>query len=128
LSNGLDYPAYNMLDDADDTFSITPATSAIGRLRPTSQESASIFFEISNIERLISPYSLLNDVCVNDGALLLQLHLRTPHTHRCAVLSTWAMAYLRSGSDDGVLWRSIRHTRYWEKDIWVVPIHWQDPY
>lgn len=65
---------------------------------------------------------------MNDGALLLQSHLYTTHSEQCAILPTWAMAYLRQGSDDGALWRSVRYTRYWEKDIWLVPIHWQDPY
>jgi hypothetical protein len=65
---------------------------------------------------------------MNDGALLLQSHFRSAHSDRCAVLSTWVMAYLRSGADDRTLWRSVRYTRYWEKDIWLIPIHWKDPY
>jgi Ulp1 family protease len=116
------------LDDIEDIFSMASTTCAVGRLRPTSRQSASIFFEPSDIARLISPSSRLNDVCMNDGILLLQSHLRTEHSDRCAVLSTWVMRYLRIGSDDGCLWRAVHHTRYWEKDIWIVPIHWQDPY
>lgn len=78
--------------------------------------------------RLISPSSRLNDVCMNDSALLLRPHFHSAHSDRCAVLSTWVMVHLRSGSDNGALWRSVRSTLYWEKDIWLVPVHLKDPY
>ena len=43
---------------------------------------------------------------------------------RPAILSSFAMAQQRDGTslDDG-MWRVNHRSRYWEKDVWIIPIH-----
>lgn len=72
--------------------------------------------------------ALLNDVCMNDGLQLLIRHLEPSHTNQCAVLTTYTMAYIKLDTDDNTIWHSVRHTAYWKKPVWIIPIHLAHPY
>ena len=83
-----------------------------------------IDFQLSDIQRFVSPTAWLNDVCINDGAKLLQLHLNTSQSDMVAIISTLALPTL----EDGALWRTTQHSVYWERNVWIVPIHRFAPY
>jgi hypothetical protein len=85
-------------------------------------------FDPLDLERL-QPTKMLNDVCINGGAALLQDHFSslgngtTTFSQRCAIFSTYDLPRARyQGSEDG-LWRNTYKLKYWEKDIWILPIH-----
>jgi Ulp1 protease family, C-terminal catalytic domain len=71
---------------------------------------------------------MLNDVCINGGAALLQDYFAliddtAAYSRRCAILSTHELPRVRYQALDNDLWRNIRRTIYWEKDVWILPIH-----
>ncbi|KAG0705804.1 hypothetical protein DFH29DRAFT_774590, partial [Suillus ampliporus] len=43
----------------------------------------------------------------------------------CAILSTHDLPRIRYNAPDDVIWRNSSWVCYWEKDIWVLPIHRQ---
>ena len=48
------------------------------------------------------------------------------HRHfaqRCAILSTHTLSQIRYKAIDQQLWRNTRSSSYWEKDVWIIPIH-----
>jgi hypothetical protein len=96
----------------------------ISRPRRLQGHHPKIDFEPSDIQRFASPTEWLNDVCINDGAILLQLHLNTSQSDMIAIISTLALPTLKDDS----LWRIARHSTYWERDLWIVPIHRYAPY
>jgi hypothetical protein len=96
----------------------------ISRPRRLQGHHPKIDFEPSDIQRFASPTEWLNDVCINDGAILLQLHLNTSQSDMIAIISTLALPTLKDDS----LWRIARHSTYWERNLWIVPIHRYAPY
>ncbi|KIM54794.1 hypothetical protein SCLCIDRAFT_136017, partial [Scleroderma citrinum Foug A] len=40
-----------------------------------------------------------------------------------AVLSTHDLPRVRHNAMDDAMWRNTSWTHYWEKDIWILPIH-----
>ncbi|KAG1867477.1 hypothetical protein C8R48DRAFT_771969 [Suillus tomentosus] len=77
-------------------------------------------FEPRDISFLASPTALLNDVCINGCAILLQMAISNPTV---ATFSTHDLPRIRYNATDNMLWRNSSWTRYWEKDVWVLPIH-----
>jgi hypothetical protein len=45
------------------------------------------------------------------------------HTKRCAILSTFDLLRVRYNTTDDSLWRNLKKTKFWERDIWIIPIH-----
>ncbi|KIK15548.1 hypothetical protein PISMIDRAFT_39624, partial [Pisolithus microcarpus 441] len=41
----------------------------------------------------------------------------------CAILSTHDLPHIRFNAEDDTLWRNPSWTRFWEKSIWILPIH-----
>ncbi|KIK10555.1 hypothetical protein PISMIDRAFT_36942, partial [Pisolithus microcarpus 441] len=41
----------------------------------------------------------------------------------CAILSTHNLPHIPFNAEDDVLWRNLSWTRFWEKPIWILPIH-----
>lgn len=76
----------------------------------------------------MNPEAMLNDTCMNDGLQLLLSHLHPEHADRCAIFSTYTMTYVKQEADDRSLWRDVRHSIYWEKAVWIIPVHLQHPY
>ncbi|TFK61292.1 hypothetical protein BDN72DRAFT_863712 [Pluteus cervinus] len=90
-----------------------------------------IGFSSSDLQRLESPTALLNDVCINGGSRLLQAMLLSssayaPTVNRCAILTTWDLPRIREDCADEVLWRSTRGSLFWERDVWILPVHRPD--
>ena len=90
---------------------------------PTCRE---ITFSPEDIARIRDPCAWLNDDCVNGCAQLLALHFGMTNVDggHPTINSSFAMAQQRDGQslDDGV-WRVNHRTRYWESDVWIIPIH-----
>ena len=93
-------------------------------LRHLQFENRKISFSPSDIERFASPMAWLNDVCINDSAILLLSHLNPTQSKNIAIISTLAL----SGLDDGALWRLVWHSSFWQKNLWLVPINCTEPY
>jgi hypothetical protein len=86
-----------------------------------------------DLARLSCPTAHLNDVCLNGGAIVLQEYfscstsLCADKSKRCAILSTYDLVRIRYRAADNELWRNLRHTFFWTKDIWILPIHRTTP-
>ncbi|KAJ7774618.1 hypothetical protein DFH07DRAFT_865897 [Mycena maculata] len=85
--------------------------------------------EASDLARIQSPTGRLNGHLINGiAASLLSYHSHptcpyTEHASLCAVFSTYDLPRVRYNSSDDELWRNIAPTRYWEKSLWIIPIH-----
>ncbi|KAI0701749.1 hypothetical protein C8Q76DRAFT_633393 [Earliella scabrosa] len=86
-----------------------------------------LVFSPLDIDRL-RPERWLNDDCVNGCAQLLVLHFGASNAGgNIAILHSFTMAQHRNGtSTDQAVWNSSRTARYWEKDIWIIPVHKPD--
>ncbi len=85
-------------------------------------------FDESDLRRLDSPHALLNDICVNGIAHFLQEIYKCNPTHHhqsqhCAIFSTHDLVRIRYKASDDNLWRAVSKIKYWEKTIWIFPIH-----
>ncbi|KAG1892711.1 hypothetical protein F4604DRAFT_1565355 [Suillus subluteus] len=45
----------------------------------------------------------------------------------CAILSTHDLPRIRYNASDEILWRNTSWTLFWEKDVWILPIHRPSP-
>ncbi|KAG0695531.1 hypothetical protein DFH29DRAFT_879985 [Suillus ampliporus] len=79
-------------------------------------------FDPKDIKLLCSPTACLNDVCINSCAALLYSELKTP-TLSCTIFSTHDLPHIRYNAPDDMVWWNVSWTCYWEKDVWVLPIH-----
>ncbi|KAJ7349923.1 hypothetical protein DFH08DRAFT_648893, partial [Mycena albidolilacea] len=82
------------------------------------------------LDRLHAPAGRLNGEILNGtAAALLNLfdnptsRLYTPSATGCALLNTYDLHRTRFNAPDTVLWEHLSHTRYWEKPVWVIPVH-----
>ncbi|KII90983.1 hypothetical protein PLICRDRAFT_67778, partial [Plicaturopsis crispa FD-325 SS-3] len=105
----------------------TPFELCSSRILGADNNSRGACFEPSDLRILASPTARLNDNCMNGGARLLHSLSSAPNASRCAILSTFELVRIRDKSTDDVLWRNIRRSSYWLKDIWIVPIHRTSP-
>lgn len=88
-----------------------------------------ISLETSDIDRIQSHTGRLTGFAVNGLAAALLNMLGDPespdtrHANRCAVLSTYDLRRVRYKASDDELWRHLHRTKYWDKQIWLIPIH-----
>ncbi|KAJ7583723.1 hypothetical protein C8J56DRAFT_1054242 [Mycena floridula] len=94
----------------------SPSTPWDDATAPRRIPKSTIDFGREDLEILVTPDRWLNSGCINGLAALLQLHIRS--RFHC-ILSSWA---LTCTADVG-LWNLTWHQCYWEKDIWIIPIH-----
>ena len=92
------------------------------------QDLRKTVFEAKDIAIFRSPTGRLNDVCLNGGAALIQDDISSNPLHslssrRCAILSTFDLPRVRFKTPDADLWRNLRQSQYWTKDVWILPIH-----
>jgi Ulp1 family protease len=82
-------------------------------------------FEPKDIKILASPTALLNDSLINGCAVLLYLDSlqASPAVQQYAILSTHDLPRIRYNASDDMLWCNISRTKYWAKDVWIIPIH-----
>lgn len=82
------------------------------------------------MDRFRSDRAMLNDACINSGAALLQELWSRPgdvseqSSRRCAVFSTFDLLMARYHVLTRDIYRRTKNLEYWNKDIWVLPIHW----
>ncbi|KAJ7091547.1 hypothetical protein B0H15DRAFT_778059, partial [Mycena belliarum] len=75
------------------------------------------------------PTGRLNGFGLNGVAASLQRVYSDPFSptkafaDQCAVLSTYDLPCVRYKGSDPDLWRRVAHTQYWEKPLWLIPIH-----
>ncbi|KAF7377130.1 hypothetical protein MSAN_00132000 [Mycena sanguinolenta] len=71
----------------------------------------------------------LNNYCLNGVAAVLHRLFSNPsaqtapHTNCCAVLSTLNLMRVRYKASDDTIWKFLSPTSYWDKSIWLIPIH-----
>ncbi|KZP28753.1 hypothetical protein FIBSPDRAFT_728861 [Athelia psychrophila] len=102
-------------DTYDDDDIIETASAAISWAVPT-----------DTFQRFLSPTALLNGDSLNGAATLLHRQLLDGDVIAAtsvAILSTHDLVRARFGSPDEQLWRSTKHTEYWAKPVWILPIH-----
>ncbi|KAG1837517.1 hypothetical protein DFJ58DRAFT_718872 [Suillus subalutaceus] len=93
------------------------------RIRPSHDGIPRLEFDPKEIGILSSPTACLNDTCINNCAILLWCSQLNTSAARCAILSTHDLPRIRYNAPDDNIWRHTMWIRYWEKDIWVLPIH-----
>ncbi|KAG2104753.1 uncharacterized protein F5147DRAFT_775574 [Suillus discolor] len=93
------------------------------RIRPSHDGIPRLLFEPKDIGILSSPTACLNDICINNCAILLWCSQLNTSTTQCAMLSTHDLPHIHYNAPDDIIWRHTSWIRYWEKDIWVLPIH-----
>ncbi|KAK6992139.1 hypothetical protein R3P38DRAFT_3409057 [Favolaschia claudopus] len=75
------------------------------------------------------PTGRLNGFGLNGCAASLLNINRAPYSptkasaDRCAVFSTYDLGLVRFKGSDPDLWRHISPTEYWDKPVWLIPIH-----
>lgn len=76
-----------------------------------------------------SPTARLNDICLNGIASLLYHHFsqQTMPTYdssrRCALFTTFDLPMIQYNASDQELWRRTHHLEYWNRALWILPIH-----
>ncbi|KAJ7575225.1 hypothetical protein C8J56DRAFT_1063775 [Mycena floridula] len=60
--------------------------------------------------------------CLNSLMLLFQVISSSPAAKRTAIFTSFVFMYALQRDDDA-LWRNSKDTRFWEKDVWIFPIH-----
>lgn len=86
-------------------------------------------FDPPDIDRLRSSTAMLNDVCINSTAALLQQlwsqhgNVSEQYSRRCAIFSTFDLIMVRYNCPLKDIYRRTAKIQYWNKDIWILPIH-----
>ncbi|KAG1887308.1 hypothetical protein F4604DRAFT_1917113 [Suillus subluteus] len=98
----------------------TPPT----RVRPAQDGFPYQVFEPRDQSFLAQPTARLNDTCINGCAALLYSEILTnSHVQPCAIFSTHDLPRIRYKASDEILWRNTAWTSFWDKDVWILPIH-----
>ncbi|KAF7367143.1 hypothetical protein MSAN_00974000 [Mycena sanguinolenta] len=89
--------------------------------------------EVADLQRIATPTGRLNGFGLNGVAAALQSFIghstygdtagTVASAAACAVLSTYDLPRVRYKEGDDVLWKHVSPTRYWEKKLWLLPIH-----
>lgn len=84
---------------------------------------------VPDLLRLQQPHGLMSDDCINTGAqvLLRQLGTGAVREGDVVIFSTRIMSMYRAKIDDNTIWRDCYKSRFWEKNVWVLPIHHRSP-
>ncbi|KAJ8469462.1 hypothetical protein ONZ45_g16881 [Pleurotus djamor] len=83
--------------------------------------SRNLGFDKTDLERLMDPYGWLNAACIN--SLNLHLSLAIPTAPDYAIFDTYALVHVANKINDEAMWESISNTRFWEKTVFIIPIH-----
>ncbi|KAJ6494212.1 hypothetical protein C8R45DRAFT_824346 [Mycena sanguinolenta] len=89
--------------------------------------------DLPDLQRIATPTGRLNSFGLNGVAAALQSFIghsthgniagTVPTAAACAVLSTYDLTRVRYKAADDEVWRHASPTRYWEKKLWLLPIH-----
>ena len=72
---------------------------------------------------LANPTGCLNDMCINGCIRLLLSLIKPSDSDHFAIFSTHDLLRIQHDACDDSLWRGTRHTMFWSKDTWIIPIH-----
>ncbi|KAJ7745942.1 hypothetical protein DFH07DRAFT_748628, partial [Mycena maculata] len=105
-------------------------TSQFDRTVVRTEDHLTQTIAVADLARLRDPTGLLNGFCINGVAAAMQEFL-TQNTDPiaagfarwCAVLSTYDLPRVRYNCCDAELWRALAPTKYWERTVWIVPVH-----
>ncbi|KAJ3554830.1 hypothetical protein NM688_g2903 [Phlebia brevispora] len=98
-----------------------PSVHELARTRAYTFGQNRVFFRARDLAILADPTSQLNDVCINDCAILLREKFRNSRCS-CAVFNTFDINYVRQGSPER-LRKAAERTEYWKYDLWIIPLH-----
>ncbi|OSD07573.1 hypothetical protein PYCCODRAFT_1403249 [Trametes coccinea BRFM310] len=100
-------------------------TSEATLVIPAAENFERILLPPQELRRLDRHNAWLSDDCINGGAQALLRHYGSSSTlgGTPALLSSRVFTLHRDDVDDDRLWRDCCHTRYWTKDVWILPIH-----
>jgi Ulp1 family protease len=92
------------------------------------RQRGSLFFAEEDLHRIYQGKSMLNDTCLNGCAGILKYMFDRHATfaissQRCALFNTHDLVRARYKAQDQDLWRMMSPSQYWEKDVWILPIH-----
>ncbi|OCH93070.1 hypothetical protein OBBRIDRAFT_863019 [Obba rivulosa] len=85
--------------------------------------SVSVSISPEDYQHIADPNGLLTSDCINSCAALLQREFASSKMRQCAIFSTWDADTAALSNDGGMLARSTRYTFFWERNIWLVPLH-----
>ena len=82
-------------------------------------------------ERLHSSHAWLNDDAVNCVSQLIHLRIMEQSyfldtAYDCSVFSTHMVPLASRNVDDFTLWQNCRYTRFWNRPVWIIPVHLPD--
>jgi hypothetical protein len=92
-----------------------------------------IEFCTPSLDRFSQKSERLNDVIINSGALLLQ-HIFSQErfsqsqAQACAIFSSFDIHIARYNRDLASTWERTEANLFWQKPIWLFPIHRNDPF
>ena len=103
-------------------------TLEIGDIHRSNSQFLAFDVGIAELQTLSRTNGLLNDVCMNGiPKLLHELFVKDPEhqipAERCAIFSTYDLYRIRYRASDAELWRSTNCHKFWEKNVWIIPIH-----
>ncbi|KAG2111091.1 hypothetical protein DEU56DRAFT_936200, partial [Suillus clintonianus] len=117
---GVEQPEFTISWELPEVSSGPPPT----RVRPAQDGFPLQVFDSRDQSFLAQPTACLNDTCINGCAALLYSEIRMNSRARpCAILSTHDLPRIRYNASDEILWRNTSWTSFWDKDIWVLPVH-----
>ena len=95
----------------------------VERIHPITDGFPQLVFKAKDVEILTVNDSLLNDICVNRCVALLYSKFCSAVSDRIAIFSMHDLSCVWYNATDDIIWRNIKHTQYWDKLIWILPIH-----
>ncbi|OSX55799.1 hypothetical protein POSPLADRAFT_1163054, partial [Postia placenta MAD-698-R-SB12] len=127
-ASGDEGPPEDARSEASIHVSIDDAPHFLQATAPVLSQSlqSNVHLDASDMSRLQNRSAWMNDSCINACMQLLQLVFLGPGGERVALLSTYMLPLVRADAGDATLWRNAASTRFWEKDVWTIPIHYED--
>lgn len=95
-------------------------------------------FGPAELSRLATSTQRLNDDCINNLAVMLQLLLsQTPDVglkaSACSIFSSYDLVTIQDGLYNREragerIWDRAEHLQYWDRVVWIIPIHRKVPF
>ncbi|KAG1842228.1 hypothetical protein F4604DRAFT_1884792 [Suillus subluteus] len=118
----------NFIEYSHRSFHAPALGTPLTRLRPAQDGFPHQVFDPRDQSLLAQPTAHINDTCINGCAALLHSEILTSsHEQPCAILSTHDLPRIRYNASDDILWRNTSWMSFWERDVWILPIHRPSP-